>query len=69
MSTPLQWRKSSRSDPNNCVELAWPTAAAAVRDSKNPVPTLHFTRAQFADFIDLTKARAQNPVASANSMA
>lgn len=23
MSTALQWRKSSRSDPNNCVELAW----------------------------------------------
>lgn len=31
----LSWRKSSHSDPNNCVELAWPEAAGAVRDSKN----------------------------------
>lgn len=31
----LSWRKSSWSDPTNCVELAWPSSAAAVRDSKN----------------------------------
>lgn len=29
------WRKSSWSDPNNCIELAWPTKAGAIRDSKN----------------------------------
>lgn len=32
----LSWRKSSWSDPNDCVELAWPGDAGAVRDSKNP---------------------------------
>lgn len=31
----LSWRKSSWSDPTNCVELAWPEVAGAVRDSKN----------------------------------
>jgi hypothetical protein len=52
MSTPLRWRKSSHSDPYNClelawkksshsdpyecVELAWPADGVAVRDSKNP---------------------------------
>lgn len=31
----LVWRKSTKSDPTNCVELAWPVKAGAVRDSKN----------------------------------
>ncbi|WP_414635746.1 DUF397 domain-containing protein [Actinophytocola sp.] len=35
---PLHWRKGSRSDHTNCVELAWPPTSAAVRDSKNPPP-------------------------------
>lgn len=49
MSTPLHWRKSSRSNPTNCVEIAWPhLAAAALRDSKNPVPTLVVARPAFA---------------------
>lgn len=37
--TRLTWRKSSYSGNNNngdCVEVAFPTSAAAVRDSKNP---------------------------------
>jgi hypothetical protein len=32
----LAWRKSSYSDPNDCVELAWPGELIAIRDSKNP---------------------------------
>lgn len=38
----LVWRKSSRSngDGNVCVEVTVLTARAAVRDSKNPQPTL-----------------------------
>jgi hypothetical protein len=51
MSTPLRWRKSSRSNPTNCVELACPRDAFALRDSKNPAPTLHFPRPQLAGFL------------------
>jgi hypothetical protein len=47
----LAWRKSSHSDPNECVELAWPPTAAAIRDSKNPAPTLQFDRPQLAVFL------------------
>ena len=57
MSTPLRWRKSSRSDPNNCVELA----ATAVRDSKNPGPTLHFPQSHLATFITTLKADSTYP--------
>ena len=42
--TTARWRKSSRStNTGNCVELATPGLAAAIRDSKNPDgPTLVF---------------------------
>lgn len=30
------WRKSSRSESGNCVEVAAEQAAVAIRDSKNP---------------------------------
>ncbi len=34
--TDLEWRTSSfSSDSSDCVELAWPGADAALRDSKN----------------------------------
>jgi hypothetical protein len=37
----LAWRKSSRSEHSNCVEVAH-IDAGAVRDSKNPTgPVLH----------------------------
>jgi hypothetical protein len=32
----VAWRKSSHSHPNDCVEVAWPGDAIFVRDSKNP---------------------------------
>lgn len=74
MSTTLRWRKSSRSNPTNCVEMAWdwrksshsnPTdcvelaqspAAFALRDSKNPAPTLHFPRPHLTSFLTTLKA-------------
>ena len=37
MTTRFNWRKSSFSGNDaNCVEVAWPGAEAAIRDSKNP---------------------------------
>jgi hypothetical protein len=68
MSTRLNWRKSSRSDHTNCVEVGHPpvqwrksshsdhtdcveVAATAVRDSKNPGPTLHFPTPHLAAFL------------------
>jgi hypothetical protein len=69
MSTPLRWRKSSRRDPYNCVELAWKKSSysdpyecvelawGAVRDSKNPNgPMLLFDPAQLQGFIATLKA-------------
>lgn len=35
-SRPLRFRKSSYSNPQNCVEVADLPAGAAVRDSKHP---------------------------------
>jgi len=55
----LSWKKSSRSNPTNCVELAWPVSLGAVRDSKNAGgPVLLFDRARFAEFVSATKAAA-----------
>ena len=49
MSSPLQWRKSSYSDPTDCVEIAWP---GTIRDSKNPDgPMLSFARPRLAALI------------------
>jgi|SoiMetStandDraft_5_1073268.scaffolds.fasta_scaffold762974_2 hypothetical protein len=50
MSTPLRWRKSSRTESANCVELAW---AGAIRDSKHTTPVL---RADLARFIATVKS-------------
>jgi uncharacterized protein DUF397 len=55
----LSWRKSSWSNPNDCVELAWPAEAGAVRDSKNSAgPMLVFNRADLAWFITGAKGGA-----------
>jgi hypothetical protein len=49
MSSPLRWRKSSYSDPNDCVEIAWP---GTIRDSKNPDgPRLSFAQPRLAALI------------------
>ena len=34
--TDVTWRKSSHSNPHNCVEVACVEGGVAVRDSKNP---------------------------------
>lgn len=53
MARPLTWRKSSYSGGgNDCVEVAWPAARAAVRDSKNPEGgQLSFTESSWATFL------------------
>ena len=48
----MSWRKSSRSNPNDCVELAWPAAGGAVRDSKNATgPILMFGESGLARLV------------------
>jgi len=46
------WRKSSFSNPTNCVELAWPGDGGAVRDTKNVAPVLVVSHPVLAGFID-----------------
>lgn len=68
MRTPLHWRKSSRSLEHDCVEVGWikssysdhtncvEVAATAIRDSKNPGPTLHFPAPHLSAFLTTLKA-------------
>jgi hypothetical protein len=53
-----QWRKSSFSGGQNCVEVARNLPGiVAVRDSKNPeAPALVISRARWAAFVDSVKA-------------
>ena len=48
----LNWKKSTYSGNGNCVEVAKPPAAVAVRDSKDPNgPALSFTPDAWTAFI------------------
>lgn len=50
--TPLQWRKSSRSDINGCVEVANSGPAVLVRDSKDgDGPVLTFSASAWRSFV------------------
>ena len=51
------WRKSSRSQAGNCVEVAFLSAGSVgVRDSKNPTgPVLIFDGPQWTDFVASVK--------------
>ncbi|MGQ0840850.1 DUF397 domain-containing protein [Actinokineospora sp.] len=55
-----RWRKSTRStNTSNCVEVAFPGAVAAVRDSKNPAgPALLMPAASVTAL--LTTVRAES---------
>jgi hypothetical protein len=47
-----EWRKSSRSHDNGCVEVAFVEDQVALRDSKNPNgPVLVFTAREWAAFL------------------
>ncbi|MCP2168829.1 protein of unknown function (DUF397) [Goodfellowiella coeruleoviolacea] len=55
-----RWRKSSYSEKENCVEVAFGPAAVAVRDSKNvDGPVLGFSAANWRAF--LAAAVAEQP--------
>ena len=55
-STPLRWRKSTRSGANGCVEVAFLDDQVAVRDSKHQhQAALVFTHTEWQAF--LTGAR------------
>ena len=59
-SRTLTWRKSSFTNPDNCVEVAWPESGTGVRDSKNAGgPMLAFGRAEFASFVAAVTGRGQ----------
>ena len=46
------WRKSTYSDTNGCVEVAFHDRRVAVRACKHPdSPELVFTRAEWKDFV------------------
>lgn len=48
----LAWRKSSFSEPGQCVEVAQSGGLTLVRDSKNPAgPILTFNRGEWAAFL------------------
>ncbi|WP_238006718.1 DUF397 domain-containing protein [Dactylosporangium sp. AC04546] len=48
---PLTWRRSSRCEANNCVEVAVAGDMVMIRDSWSPTgPFLRFSREDFAAF-------------------
>ena len=53
----LRWRKSSASDPGDCVEVALTDDAVYVRDSKNANDSpLSFTYAEWRAFVSGARA-------------
>ncbi|MBV9448813.1 MAG: DUF397 domain-containing protein [Streptosporangiaceae bacterium] len=59
MSDTLTWRKSSYSGASggNCVQVATPPGAIALRDSNHPTgPVLHFTPNEWQAFLASIRA-------------
>ncbi|MFJ8577937.1 DUF397 domain-containing protein [Micromonospora sp. NPDC093277] len=68
MTTPQHtWRKSSRSDDGNCVEVALADEAVLTRDSKDPEGlVLRFTPQRWRSFVnDICNGGLQNPAVPA----
>ncbi|MFV2017759.1 DUF397 domain-containing protein [Micromonospora sp. LOL_023] len=61
--TELAWKKSTRSNAGgDCVEVATPTRAVLVRDSKDQTgPILSFDNTQWAGFVDGVKTGKLHP--------
>lgn len=61
--TELAWKKSTRSNGGgDCVEVATPTRAVLVRDSKDQTgPILSFTADTWAGFVDGVKTGKLHP--------
>ena len=52
-----EWRKSSRSGHDGCVEVAFVEGQVAVRDSKDRGgPVLGFTAQEWAEFVGSTRS-------------
>jgi hypothetical protein len=62
-SQDLSWRKSSFSEPTQCVEVALLRGGGAItRDSKNPSgPALTFTAGEWSAFLAGVKAGEFDP--------
>ncbi|WBB74049.1 DUF397 domain-containing protein [Micromonospora sp. WMMD1128] len=55
--TSLIWKKSTRSNEGNCVEVATPPQVVMVRDSKDRQgPTLAFTSPSWTGFVQGLKS-------------
>ncbi|PZF96407.1 DUF397 domain-containing protein [Micromonospora endophytica] len=55
--TPLNWKKSTRSNAGDCVEVATPPQAVMIRDSKDRQgPVLSFTADQWTGFVQRIKS-------------
>ncbi|WFE32563.1 DUF397 domain-containing protein [Micromonospora sp. WMMD975] len=55
--TSLIWKKSTRSNEGNCVEVATPPQVVMVRDSKDRQgPTLSFTSRRWTGFVQGLKS-------------
>jgi hypothetical protein len=51
----LSWRKSSRCDSGTCIEVALTESGVRLRGSEDPGRALHFSRAEWAEFVAALK--------------
>lgn len=51
-----EWRKSSRSAGDNCLEVTFANGGVLVRDSKAPQgPVLSFSASNWSNFVELVR--------------